>query len=118
MRCFAPLLAVGGLLVTTPVLAQYADSQSALRAINLARNTAIKLNGGLGVYRPAKCMFEPASESNPCLIANDSDGFTFRFLGGGPGWQVLNKDPSIETEIRITPDGRTVNQVVFNKNLR
>ena len=114
MRCFAPLLVVSGLLATSPVLAQSADSQSALRAINLARNTAIKLNGGLRVYRPAQCMFEPASESNPCLIANDGDGFTFRFLGGGPGWQVLNKAPSHETEIRITPDGRTVSQVIYN----
>lgn len=113
MRRFALLLA-GGLLATTPALAQEAVPYSSVRAINLARNTAVQLNGGLSVYRPAQCMFETARAGNPCLIASDSNGYTFRFLGGGPGWQALNQPPTRETEIQISPDGRTVNQVIYN----
>lgn len=104
----------GGLLATTPALAQSAVPYSSIRAINLARNTAVQLNGGLSVYRPAQCMFETAREGNPCLMANTSDGYTFRFLGGEPGWQVLNLPPTRETEIQISPDGRTVTQVSYN----
>lgn len=117
MRRVALLLA-GGLIATTPVLAHSAVPYSAVRAINLARNTAIQLNGGLSVYRPAQCMFETARAGNPCLIANDSNGYTFRFQGGGPGWQALNQSPSRETEIQISPDGRTVTKVIYNGSPR
>jgi len=117
MRRVALLLA-GGLIATTPVLAQSAVPYSAVRAINLARNTAIQLNGGLSVYRPAQCMFETARAGNPCLIANNSNGYTFRFQGGGPGWQALNQSPSRETEIQISPDGRTVTKVIYNGSPR
>lgn len=117
MRRFALLLA-GGLLATSPVLAQSAVPYSAVRAINLARNTAIQLNGGLSSYRPAQCMFATASTGNPCLLANDSNGYTFRFQGGGPGWQVLNQPPTRETEIQISPDGRSVVQVIYNGSPR
>lgn len=113
MRRFALLLA-GGLLANAPALAQSAVPYSAVRAINLARNTAVQLNGGLSVYRPAQCMFQTANAENPCLIANDSNGYTFRFQGGGPGWQALNQPPTQETEIQITPDGRTVTRVIYN----
>lgn len=113
MRRFALLLA-GGLMATAPALAQSAVPYSAVRAINLARNTAVQLNGGLSVYRPAQCMFETAREGNPCLIANDNNGYTFRFLGGGPGWQALNQAATRETEIQITPDGRSVSRVIYN----
>ncbi len=87
---------------------------SAVRALNLARNTAVQLNGGLNVYRPAKCMFETASAGNKCLISSTSDGYLFRFLGGAPGWQQLNLAPSVETEIRISSDGRTVLGIDYN----
>ena len=117
MRRVALLLA-GGLIATTPVLAQSAVPYSAVRAINLARNTAIQLNGGLSVYRPAQCMFETARAGNACLIANDNNGYTFRFQGGGPGWQALNQSPSRETEIQISPDGRTVTKVIYNGSPR
>ena len=83
------------------------------RAINLARNTAVQLNGGLNVYRPAKCMFETAGAGNQCLISS-SDGYQFRFLGGVPGWQQLNIAPSVETEIRISSDGKSVLGVDYN----
>ena len=115
MRRYALLLA-SGLLAATPgqTLAQPTVPHSAVRAINLARNTAIQLNGGLSVYRPAQCMFQTGDTDNPCLVARNSDGFTFRFLGGGPGWQVLSEPANRETEIQISADGRTVKQVIYN----
>ena len=114
MRRFALLLAGGLIATSAPVLAQSAVPYSAVRAINLARNTAVQLNGGLSVYRPAQCMFQTARADNPCLIANNSKGYTFRFLGGAPGWPANNTRPTRETEIQISPDGRTVSQVIYN----
>lgn len=90
-----------------------AEAQGLQRAVNVGRETATKLNGGLRVYRPASCMYETASK-NPCLITNDNNGFTFRFLGGAPGWQQLNLPPTVETEIRISRDGRTVLGIDYN----
>jgi type II secretory pathway pseudopilin PulG len=87
---------------------------SAIRALNLARNTAVQSNGGLSVYRPAQCMYETASAGNQCLISSGSNGYTFRFLGGAPGWQQLNLAPTVETEIRISSDGRAVLGVDYN----
>jgi hypothetical protein len=104
------------LLAPEPAQAQ-ADASvsfSAVRALNLARSTAVKNNGGLGLYRPDKCMFETASAGNKCLISSTSDGYLFRFLGGSPGWQQLNLAPSVETEIRISSDGRTVLGIDYN----
>jgi len=84
------------------------------RAMNLARNTAITLNGGLGVYRPAACMFSSGGSGGTCLVQNDSQGFLFRFNGGAPGWQQQGMPPSFTTEILISPDGRTVGQLIYN----
>ncbi|MBM5809459.1 MAG: hypothetical protein FJ050_03290 [Cyanobacteria bacterium M_surface_7_m2_040] len=88
------------------------DSQ--VRAINTARDAAINLNGGLGVYNPAKCMFETTKLTNPCLISNDQNGYVFRFLGGSPGWQETGAAPTVQTTIRISTDGRTVLQTDYN----
>jgi len=125
----SPRLLAGGLLVASclgagslsfvnsaPARAQ-AEAPvpySAVRALNLARNTAVQTNGGLGVYRPEKCMFETASAGNKCLISSTSDGYLFRFLGGAPGWQQLNLAASVETEIRISSDGSTVLGIDYN----
>ena len=51
-----------------------------VRAVNLARDTAVKLNGGLTLYRPAKCMFDTSLAGGNCLIRRDNQGFLFRFL--------------------------------------
>jgi hypothetical protein len=117
MRRFI-LVLTAGLLAAAPALAQSAVPNSSIRAINTARNTAVKLNGGLNVYRPAQCMFATAEPDNPCMIANDSPGYTFRFQGGPPGWQVLNLPPTHESEIRISPDGRSVEKVIYNGPVR
>jgi hypothetical protein len=87
---------------------------SAVRALNLARNTAILRNGGLTVYRPAQCMFITAAAGNECLLSNDANGYLFRFLGGPPGWQQLGLPATKETEIRIAPDGRSVVEILYN----
>lgn len=84
------------------------------RAMNLARNTAITLNGGLSVYRPAACMFSSGGSGGSCLVQNNNQGFLFRFNGGAPGWQELGKPPTFTTEILISPDGRTVSELVYN----
>ena len=91
---------------------------SAIRALNLARNTAVKLNGGLSVYMPAACMFSSGGSGGSCLAQTNSQGFLFRFNGGTPGWQQLGKPPTLTTEILISPDGRTVSKLVYNGPLR
>ncbi len=90
-------------------------SFSRVRAVNLARDTAVKLNGGLTVYRPANCMFDTSLAGGSCLIRRDNQGFLFRFQGGAPGWQQLGLQPNWDTEILVSSDGRQVLQVVFNQ---
>ena len=99
---------------TLPLQAQGLVPDSQVRAINLARDTAISLNGGLGAYNPDRCMFATTKLVNRCLISNDANGYVFRFLGGAPGWQATNMAPTLQTEIRISPDGRSVVQTLYN----
>jgi hypothetical protein len=88
------------------------------RALNLARNTVVQLNGGLSQYMPAACMFASGGSGGSCLVSSTDQGFLFRFNGGAPGWQQLGKPPTITSEILISPDGRTVGQVIYNGPLR
>jgi len=83
------------------------------RAVNLARATAISINGGLSVYRPASCMF--SSSATGCLVSSNSEGFTFAFDGGHPGWEQMGLGPSVKTKIIISADGRSVKEVVYNR---
>ena len=107
----AAVLASGG-ITGTPARAQVPFS--AVRALNLARNLAVQQNGGLSLYRPAQCMFQTADAGNECLVSMDEDGFVFRFLGGIPGWEQFQMPASVETEVRISADGRTVEEVLYN----
>jgi hypothetical protein len=111
------LLASPLALSPRPALAQVDAEVSfaRVRAVNLARDTAVKLNGGLTLYRPAKCMFDTSLGGGNCLIRRDDQGFRFRFLGGAPGWQQLGLPPTWDTEILVSADGRQVVQVVFNQ---
>jgi hypothetical protein len=85
---------------------------STLRATNTARMRAEALNGGLATYRTAACMYQQSG--GECLVGRTSEGFLFRFLGGKPGWQQLGKAPTLETEILIGLDGKTVIKVLYN----
>ena len=89
-------------------------SYSGVRAINLARNTAIKLNGGLSRYQPAACMFNTSENGGSCLVKLNQRGYLYSFRGGAPGWQQLGRPATTETELLVSPDGRSVTQVLYN----
>ena len=108
----ATVTLTGGL---QPARAQ-SDGSSSLRAANMARMKAENLNGGLQVYRAAACMHQQAG--GPCLIQSSSAGYLFRFYGGGPGWQQLGNPPTVETEILVEPDGRSIQKVIYNGPIR
>jgi hypothetical protein len=108
-------LAALGLAASPQLMAQEGPgTYSGVRAVNLARNTAVKLNGGLNVYRPAACMFSTDISGGSCLVQTNSDGYLYRFLGGAPGWQQLGLPATTETELLISPDGRTVVTLLYN----
>lgn len=110
------LLATAAVLTTLatglglPVHAEM--SVERLRAANLARMTAENLNGGLSRYFTANCMHQRGG--GPCLVQTNSNGFLFRFLGGPPGWQAMGQPATLETQILISPDGRSVSQIEYN----
>ena len=108
------LAGTAALGATIPSLVHAQVPAAQIRALNLARNTAVTDNGGLTVYRPAPCMFQTNTGGGDCLIQNNADGYTFQFLGGQPGWPEDNSQPTTETEIKIAPDGYRVDSVIYN----
>lgn len=114
-RTIAALL-IGAAVGASPlaVHAQFSDSNSRVRAVNLARNKAIQLNGGLTVYSPAACMFNTDAGGSDCLIRSNAQELVFRFPGGVPGWQQTNTPPTVETEIKVSADGREILAVPYN----
>ena len=88
------------------------DPKPTQRAFNFARMRAEALNGGIGKYQAQSCMYSHDS-SKLCLI-DDSNGFTYRFFGGSPGWEVLKQPPTVETVIRIFTDGEIQAEVIYN----
>lgn len=110
---FLAALCLSGLTLTLSLAAQaQSDPNSSQRAANLARMKAEILNGGLGVYRAAPCMHDQSGGA--CLVARSGEGFTFRFYGGQPGWQQEGLAPTVETEILVAPNGRTIERVIYN----
>jgi hypothetical protein len=109
---FTLMAAATAALSAGAALAQVSDSN--VRAVNLARNWAVNNNGGLSVYRPAACMFNTSDGGGSCLIQTNNSGYTFRFLGGAPGWQQEGLRPTTETEVTVSPDGRTITNVGYN----
>jgi hypothetical protein len=85
-----------------------------IRALNFARNAAVKLNGGLTLYQPERCMFSTSAASNPCLISSDAQGITYRFLGGPPGWQSQGLAATLETELVVSAEGTSLVRVIYN----
>ena len=112
------VIAGTGTLAVTPLMAQEAVPAAQVRALNLARNTAVAENGGLSVYRPQPCMFKTSAGGGECLVQNDPSGYTFQFLGGSPGWPEDGSDATTETEIQISTNGRTVDSIIYNGSPR
>ena len=84
-----------------------------VRALNSARMKAETVNGGLSAYRAEKCMYLTREKGGKCLV-NQDNGFTFLFMGGEPGWQELGVPPVVETEIRVSEDGQSEIEVIYN----
>ena len=83
------------------------------KAANLARMKAESLNGGLGSYRAAACMYETGASS--CLISKSDQGYLFGFLGGPPGWQQQSPPrPTLETRVLVSQDGERILAVPYN----
>lgn len=108
-------LGAAGLALTVSLLigrahAQMAESQ--IRAANLARMEAERINGGLSRYFTANCMHQRGGGS--CLVNSGPKGYLFQFLGGPPGWEVLKQPAALQTRILISPDGSQVVTVAYN----
>ena len=87
------------------------------KAANLARMRAESLNGGLGQYRAASCMYETGAGS--CLESISNKGFQFLFQGGAPGWQQQTPpNPTIETSVLVSRDGDRILEVSYNGTIR
>jgi hypothetical protein len=69
------------------------------KARNLARQSAIKANGGLARYRPEPSMFGPSAQTPAAKNANGS--ITFTFKGGAPNTTELN----IQSVVTVDPAG-------------
>ena len=86
------------------------------KAATVARMKAEVLNGGLTKYRTAACMHQLGGGS--CMVRASSDGYRFQFLGGTPGWETMNRKPTVETQIMVSPDGTKVEKVIYNGSPR
>lgn len=110
---------LGLLLMLFPAFADAARSvpNSNVRAVNSARMKAESLNGGLSRYRAAKCMYATSTGGGDCL-KSETGGYLFLFGGGAPGWQESGEPASVETEIRVSPDGSSDIEVIYNGSPR
>jgi hypothetical protein len=97
-------------LAALPASAEMSLSQ--IRAANLARMEAERINGGLSNYFTANCMHQKGGGS--CMVNSGPNGFLFDFLGGPPGWEVNKQAATTETRILISPDGTDVVTVEYN----
>lgn len=95
-----------GMFLLAPLGSKAQISGIQVQAANVARMRAESLNGGLSKYFAANCMHERGG--GDCLIKVDNQGFLFRFAGGPPGWQTNHNAATVETEILVAPDGKTV----------
>ena len=106
-------LLLGATLQFNPAGHAQTDPMASRRALNLARDTAVQINGGLSNYRPARCMYQSIAK-NPCLAHRDANGFIFQFPGGSPGWQETGVAPGLVTVLKISADGRSVTKAFHN----
>jgi hypothetical protein len=97
-------------LATLPAFAELSMDQ--IRAANLARMQAEKINGGLSKYFTASCMHQKGGGS--CMVNAGPNGFLFDFLGGPPGWEVNKQAATKQTRILISHDATSVVNVEYN----
>lgn len=100
--------------LAAPALAQMSINQ--VRAANLARMEAERLNGGLSNYFTANCMHQRGGGA--CMIQSGPNGYLFQFLGGPPGWETNQQAATVETRILVSPDGTQVVSVDYNGSPR
>jgi hypothetical protein len=101
---------VASSLTALPASAEMALGQ--IRAANLARMEAERINGGLSKYFTANCMHQKGGGS--CMVNAGPNGYLFDFLGGTPGWEVNKQAATKQTRILISPDGTRVVNVEYN----
>ena len=106
----AALVSALSLGAALPAQAQMALSQ--VRAANLARMQAERLNGGLSRYFTANCMHQKGGGA--CMVKSDAQGYHFDFLGGPPGWEVNGQRATVQTRILVNPAGTQVVSVEYN----
>jgi hypothetical protein len=107
------ITALASLALVAPLEVRAAEvPRTQEKAANVARMKAEALNGGLTKYRTAACMHQLGGGS--CMVRASSDGYRFQFLGGTPGWETMNRKPTVETQIMVSPDGTKVEKVIYN----
>jgi len=112
-QTFAALAAGAALVGGFSMLPASAEmSLDQIRAANLARMEAERINGGLSKYFTANCMHQKGGGS--CMVNAGASGYLFNFLGGPPGWEVSKQAATKETRILISPDGTRVVNVEYN----
>jgi hypothetical protein len=114
LSALAATLAATSSLVALPALAEMPLGQ--VRAANLARMEAERINGGLSRYFTANCMHQKGGGA--CMVKAKPNGYVFEFLGGAPGWEVSKQSATVETRILISPDGPRVLKVEYNGSPR
>ncbi|MCG9892786.1 MAG: hypothetical protein MH252_17140 [Thermosynechococcaceae cyanobacterium MS004] len=80
------------------------------RAQNLARQAAIRANGGLATYRPEPTMFGPSAQAP--FRRNPDGSLTFSFKGGAPGASIL----TLESTVVVSPSGSV--EIQYNGPIR
>lgn len=99
-----------GAAAALPAFAEMTPNQ--VRAANLARMEAERINGGLSKYFTANCMHQKGGGN--CMVKSDGNGYLFDFLGGPPGWEVNKQSATRETRILISPDGTRIVNLEYN----
>ena len=91
-------------------------SMTEVRAANLARMEAERLNGGLNKTCAANCMHQKGG--GDCMVNAGPNGYLFNFFGGPPGWEVNKQAATKATRILVSSDGTSVVNAEYNGSPR